>query len=198
MRRVQRPPAKCAGFSLVIRLASVLLATLAGVSPSTAQIPSDHPPSAGPCDDAAHHQFDFWLGEWLVFDATTSKLVAFDRIESQLNGCAIVQHLTWLTDQFRRPELGYRVSGMSVNVEHDGHWTTLWVDNTYGGGLLVEGGMQEDGSIVLTTPTPRGGKYTRGVWKRNPDGTVRNVGYLSDDGKTNWKQYFDFLYRPNR
>ena len=41
-------------------------------------------------DDAAHHQFDFWLGEWLVFDATTSKLVAFDRIESQLNGCAIV------------------------------------------------------------------------------------------------------------
>src|SRR5947207_2025731 len=66
MRRVQRPPARCAGFSLVIRLASVLLATVAGVSPSTAQIPSDHPPSAGPCDDAAHHQFDFWLGEWLV------------------------------------------------------------------------------------------------------------------------------------
>jgi hypothetical protein len=196
MTCMQRPSPTRERFPLVILLGCVLVA--AGVSQSTAQTALAHSAAAGPCDDAAHHQFDFWLGEWQVFDATTSKLVAFDRIESQLNGCAIVQHLTWLTDQFRRPDLGYRLSGMSVNVEHDGRWTTLWVDNTYGGGLIVEGSMQKDGSIVLTTPTPRAGKYTRGIWRHNADGTVRNVGYMSDDGKTNWRQYFDFLYRPNR
>jgi hypothetical protein len=183
-------------FALATVVACVSLTALAGAGQSLAQTPAHSVPK-GPCDDPAHHQFDFWLGEWQVFDATTSKLVAFDRIEAQLNGCAIVQHLTWLTDQFRRPDLGYRLSGMSVNVEHDGRWTTLWVDNTYGG-LLVEGRMQDDGSIVLTTPTPRGGKFTRGVWRHNADGTVRNVGYLSNDGKTNWRPYFDFLYRPNR
>jgi len=197
MTSMRRPSAIRVSFPLVVILACIPVTELSGVSQSPGQT-LVHPASAGPCDDPAHHQFDFWLGEWQVFDATTSKLVAFDRIESQFNGCAIVQHLTWLTDQFRRPDLGYRVSGMSVNVEHDGRWTTLWVDNTYGGGLLVEGTMQEDGSIVLTTPTPRAGKYTRGIWRHNADGTVRNVGYLSDDGKTNWKQYFDFLYRPNR
>jgi hypothetical protein len=197
MTSMRRPSAIRVSFPLVVILACIPVTELSGVSQSPGQT-LVHPASAGPCDDPAHHQFDFWLGEWQVFDATTSQLVAFDRIESQFNGCAIIQHLTWLTDQFRRPDLGYRVSGMSVNVEHDGRWTTLWVDNTYGGGLLVEGTMQEDGSIVLTTPTPRAGKYTRGIWRHNADGTVRNVGYLSDDGKTNWKPYFDFLYRPNR
>src|SRR5947209_6399802 len=57
------------------------------------------------CDTPVHHQFDFWLGDWQVFDTRTSQLVAFDRIEKQLNGCAVVQNLIWLSDQFRRPEL---------------------------------------------------------------------------------------------
>jgi hypothetical protein len=155
------------------------------------------PKAVLPCDTPQHHQFDFWLGDWLVYDMATSKLVAFDHVEKQLNGCAVIQRMTWLSDQFRRPELGYRLSGMSVNVVRDGHWSTLWIDNTYGNGLIVEGGIQKD-SMVMTTQAPRNGTYTRGVWTPNPDGSVRNMGYLSRDGKTAWTPYFDYLYRPNR
>lgn len=150
-----------------------------------------------PCDSPIHHQFDFWLGDWQVFDAATSQLVAMDHIEKQFEGCAVVQKMTWVSDQFRNPHYKYRLAGMSLNVVRGDQWVAMWVDNTYGGGLLVEGGLQADGSIALTTPTPRGGRYTRGVWIPNPDGTVRNVGYLSKDGKGGWTRYFEYLYKPN-
>lgn len=175
-----------------------VLASTEPAAPAAPTAPAAAAAPTKPCDDPVHHQFDFWLGDWQVFDAATSQLIAYDRIEKEYNGCAVVQRMTWLSDQFRRPELGYRLAGMSVNVVRDGHWLTLWVDNTYGGGLIVEGGLQPDGSMALATPTPRNGHYTKGVWIANPDGTVRNTGYLSSDGKTDWKPYFDLIYRPNR
>lgn len=153
--------------------------------------------SKPPCDSPIHHQFDFWLGDWQVFDAKTSQLIAMDHIEKQFEGCAVLQRMTWVSDQFRNPHYKYRLAGMSLNVVRGDQWVTMWVDNTYGGGLIVEGGLQKDGSMALTTPTPRGGRYTRGVWIANPDGTVRNVGYVSKDGQSNWTRYFEYLYKPN-
>src|SRR5215510_6708395 len=59
-------------------------------------------PVAGsaPCDTPKHKQFDFWLGDWQVFDAASNQLIAFDRIEKQFRGCVVQQDLVWLTDQF--------------------------------------------------------------------------------------------------
>src|SRR5688572_16441717 len=51
-----------------------------------------------PCNAAEYHQFDFWLGDWQVFDHSTGKLIGFDRVERQLMGCAVVQNLVWLSD----------------------------------------------------------------------------------------------------
>ena len=84
------------------------------------------------CDTPAHHQFDFWVGDWQVFDAATGKQVAFDRVEKREEGCIVEQNLTFLTDLYRRPGAPYRLSGMSVN-RYDGEaWLELWADNQWG------------------------------------------------------------------
>src|SRR5258707_597831 len=78
------------------------------------------------CDTSQHHQFDFWLGDWQVLDSSTGKLIGFDRVEKQLKGCAVVENLVFLSDdQWRRPEMGYRVSGISVSVFQEDHWLML-------------------------------------------------------------------------
>ena len=130
------------------------------------QSPQGPHTTAGACNDPVHRQFDFWLGDWQVFDGQTGQLVAFDRIDKELNGCVMVQHLVWLSDEFRKPELPYRPSGMSWSVVQDGHWLMLWAD-TYSGTVLAEGELQKDGSMLLETPKPVNGEYTRGVWQRH-------------------------------
>lgn len=150
------------------------------------------------CDTPKHKQFDFWLGDWQVFDGATNQLIAFDRVEKQFRGCVVQQDLVWLTDQFRRPDLDYRISGRSVSVMTGEGWVMLWMD-TYGSSGLVEGGLQADGNMVFQTrdsgpDRPR----IKGVWQRGTDGTVRNTGYRSSDGGRTWNKYFDYVYKPNR
>ena len=67
---------------------------------------------AGACDTPQHHQFDFSLGDWQVFDAT-DKLVAFDRVEKRYDGCVVEQNMTFVTDLYRRPGASQRLSGMA-------------------------------------------------------------------------------------
>ena len=35
------------------------------------------------CDSPQHHELDFWVGDWQVFDAESNALVAFDHVEKQ-------------------------------------------------------------------------------------------------------------------
>jgi len=44
---------------------------------------------------AEHHQLDFWLGDWQVFDGATNELVAVDHIEKHSEGCIIQQSMTF-------------------------------------------------------------------------------------------------------
>ena len=43
-------------------------------------------PAAGPCDTPQHHQFDFWVGDWQVFEAKSNRLVGYDRVEKHSHG----------------------------------------------------------------------------------------------------------------
>src|ERR1700734_899931 len=43
-----------------------------------------------PCTDGAHRQFDFWIGDWDVFDVERpTVVVAHARVELILNGCVL-------------------------------------------------------------------------------------------------------------
>jgi hypothetical protein len=45
------------------------------------------------CNSPEHHQFDFWVGDWQVFDATTHQLVGFDHVAKLAEGCIAQQNL---------------------------------------------------------------------------------------------------------
>jgi hypothetical protein len=151
----------------------------------------------GPCDTPQHHQFDFWVGDWRVFDAKTNELVGFDRVEKHSHGCTVQQNLTMITDLYRRPGVDYRLAGISVNRFDGENWLELWADNQWG--AIALRGMPEGGyAMVLRTIIPSRKRDLRLVWERQPDGSVRALQYVAPAGTDKWELYGDLIYRPNR
>jgi len=149
------------------------------------------------CDTPMHHQFDFWLGVWQVFDAATDKLVALDRVEKHSEGCIVEQNMIFLTDLYRRPGASYRLAGMSIN-RYDGEaWLELWADNQWGA-IAMRGGPEPEGAMVLRTITPSRHRDLKIVWQSRADGTVRILQYVAPAGSGRWQKYGDLVYRRNR
>jgi hypothetical protein len=141
---------------------------------------------AAPCADAASRQFDFWLGDWEVFNPE-GKLVGTNQIRL-LYGCVL--HESWKATKV--------FEGQSFNrYDADrGVWHQTWVDNS-GSLLLLEGGMKA-GAMVMSDATTPGRKADAPVneirWSRGDDGTVRQVWRTTDDGGKTWKTAFDGKY----
>src|SRR6478736_3378295 len=145
---------------------ALLLCAVAGAT-SAAQAAS--PPD--PCGDTASRQFDFWLGDWDVFDPA-GKQVGTNRI-SLLYGCVL--HESWKAA---------KMEGQSFN-RYDaerGVWHQTWVDSS--GGILMLEGAFKDGVMTLTDATLPGKKDPRKLneiaWSKNADGSVRQLWRTSD------------------
>lgn len=148
------------------------------------------------CDDPQHHQFDFWIGEWQVFNAANGKLIGFTKVEKQLKDCAIVQNLVLVDDEWRRSDLDYRMSGIGISTVEGDRWSVYWVDN-YGDNAIALGRLQQDGAMAFESTTAEGVKSGRAIWRPNADGTVESIHYQSNDGGKTWKLHVHWLYRPN-
>jgi hypothetical protein len=148
--------------------------------------PASSQPAAAPCSGSAWHSFDFWMGEWDVFDAQTGSKEAHARIESILGGCAI--HETY--------DGGSGSKGESLSSWDDAHqvWRQYWVSGK-GQIVSIEGRLQ-NGAIVLTgaeegTHAP---DLVRGIWKPE-NGAVRETALRSTDNGRTWKPWFDLIFR---
>lgn len=137
-----------------------------------------------PCSAPETRQFDFWIGDWDVFE--DGKLAGTNRIE-RVYGCVI--HESW-----KSPEL----SGQSLNVfdARRGVWHQTWVDSN--SGLLVIEGAWRNGSLAMSDATLAGKKDPRRTneitWTPNADGSVRQHWRASTDGGKSWSTVFDGKY----
>ncbi len=166
-------------------------------TPSATKLEAAPVLTAPACDTPAHHQFDFWLGEWQVFDATNNTLVAFDRIEKHSEGCIVQQNMNFVTDMYRRPGAAYRLAGISVN-RYDGEaWMEMWADNQWGT-IALRGSPDEHSAMVLKTIIPSRHRDLKLVWQKQPDGSVRILQYVAPEGSGKWEKYGDLIYRRNR
>lgn len=86
-RRTLAPFAACAAAAMLVTAYGIGLATRADEPRPPVPAPV---PAPAPCDDALHHQFDFWIGEWQAYDVATSQLMAIDRIENDYRGCVVI------------------------------------------------------------------------------------------------------------
>jgi hypothetical protein len=130
-------------------------------------------------DDA--HAFDFWLGEWDVYDPD-GEHVGRNSITSPYTTGALAEH--WRGDG--------GVEGHSLNAwdPERGCWHQTWIDST-GGVLLLDGGVRE-GAMVLTGVTADA--QQRITWT-SEDGGVRQLWETSTDDGSTWSVAFDGRYR---
>ena len=165
-----------------MRLMTALLLCAAAGAAGAAQ-PT---PPTPPCSDPPSRQFDFWIGDWDVFNPAGQQ-VGTNRI-ALVYGCVL--HESWKATKV--------VEGQSFNrYDADrGVWHQTWVDNT-GSLLLLEGGFR-DGAMVLSDATVPGRKAGAPVneirWTKESDDAVRQVWLTTDDGGKTWKTAFDGRY----
>jgi hypothetical protein len=159
----------------------VLLLSLAAVSRLSAAAPA--------CSAPEYRQFDFWLGDWDVFDAGAAKPSMRIRVEKILDGCALRESY--------RDDSGK--TGESDNIWDASRkvWHQTWVTNR--GQLLMLEGTLENGVMTLraTETTPAGPVLWRGVWMPR-GGEVRETAETSSDGGKTWKPKFDILFHKHK
>ncbi len=143
------------------------------------------------CCTEFHKQFDFWVGEWNVFD-TAGNLVGENSIAKLENNCLVSEH--W------RGVKG--VTGRSYNYFDlaDSTWNQVWVDNT--GTNLVLKGAAATNSMTLKSKLTKGTRidwyYNVIKWTRNPDGSVTQLWQILDKDNKLVMIAFEGIYRRKK
>lgn len=165
---------------------------LAGALQATAPPPLAPPPPSTPtCTRAEFHQLDFWIGRWEVYPTGTNKHVADSVVEGLYGGCAIREN--WMPNQPNADG-----GSLSSYAPREKLWKQTWIDAS-GSHVEFVGGWDGQKMAITgdwpTATTPLGEhNYVRMMYAPNPDGSVRQWGEASRDGKT-WKPSFDLTYR---
>lgn len=145
-----------------------------------------------PCTDDEFRHFDFWLGEWDVTGAGATTPTAKSKISSKHGGCMVLEEYDVLSGAY---------TGMSINYYDNVRevWHQSWMANN-GVPVYLEGGLNEDGAMVLTDAdhaiSKASGTINRVTWSSHDDGSVRQFWQVSSDGGETWATAFDGLYTP--
>jgi hypothetical protein len=147
-------------------------------------------PAPTPCVSAAErHQFDFWVGEWDVFDLAGAK-VGTSSVQVVSGGCALLENWT----------AGNALQGKSLNAYNAARsqWQQYWFgqDGTvteYRESAWVGKALQFTAHADATTAAPA--TILHLTFTPLDDGSVRQLGQLSSDGGATWKTTYDFRYR---
>jgi hypothetical protein len=186
------PPAPAPAAATAPAAGTMPAAAIAGASAATGGGPSSGASGtegqAG-CASPAHRQFDFWLGDWDVFDSHSQAKVARVHVTRTLDDCVLLE-------EYRGSD-GHEGQSFSIYDGPRGVWHQTWVTNR--GQLLViegnlrTGAMELSGSERLSDGTVR---LVRGTWQPSHDG-VREVAVRSTDGGKTWAEWFDLVFRPH-
>jgi hypothetical protein len=140
-----------------------------------------------PCCSAPYQEFDFWLGEWEVFD-TSYNWVGRNSLVKREFGCVIQE--SWTSQG----------SGTSLNYfdRNDSLWHQLWVASA-GSNLKIYGGIK-DGKMVMQSDLIPGRRIpfyrNRITWTPNSDGTVTQRWDIVDSSNTVLQTSFLGIYHP--
>ncbi len=151
------------------------------------------PPPSPPCTGAAYSAFDFWVGDWDVYQAGKDALVAHSKIEKLYGGCAVREN--WM------PLKGSGGGSLSDYEPSTGRWHQTWL-SSIPGRVEFDGGPA-GGRMVLTGWWPHSGPkgedgLTRMTYSRVEGNAVRQFGEFSADHGLTWQTSFDLIYRPHK
>ena len=140
-----------------------------------------------PCTSPQYREFDFWIGDWDVFETANNASSAHVRVDSILGGCVLREQYQDNTgavgESFTTYDVGRKL------------WHQTWVTNR-GRLLTIEGGKQNRAMLLTGSYYLENGNEVRvrGSWE--PVGeTVREVASTSSDAGKTWKPWFDLSFR---
>lgn len=145
-----------------------------------------------PCSEEPHsHDFDFWIGEWDVYQTGTRTIVGHSVVQSISGGCGILENWTATNGG----------SGKSINYYNSatGKWEQDWIGSG-GGSQRYLNGVYKDSAMQFTYEGASKNKPVTGNFRfYNIDkNTVRQYQDVNnDDGKTVTVSY-DFTYVRTR
>lgn len=147
-----------------------------------------------PCSQPAFRQFDFWIGEWDVFDKKGNK-AGDSKITLMLDSCVILEE--WISTAHQQ---GLRFAGKSFNSFNAAtkQWQQTWTDNT-GNTTEYLRGEGSDGKVVFyadNVAASNGKPFMRRLsFFRLSADKVRQYGERSDDAGATWTVEYDLEYR---
>lgn len=151
-----------------------------------------------PCNsDPVYRQFDFWIGEWEVYNKAGKK-AGDSKIDLILDSCIILEN--WKSANLFK---GMYYSGKSFNTYNSKikQWQQTWVDNVGGTTEYLEGHYEDNKMIFLTKPYPFN-KDTMAIqrltfFNLGPD-KVRQFSELTKDNGVTWQVQYDLEYRRKK
>lgn len=143
--------------------------------------------SACACCTSQHSQFDFWVGDWEVFNESGEK-IGENLVKKLEDNCI-------LNENWKGEKGG---SGKSYNYYDpaDETWNQLWISNT--GNILKLKGKAQPNKMVLKSEPKEGknGKYYNQItWTKNSDGSVTQVWEIFDPQGNLLNTAFKGIYR---
>lgn len=141
------------------------------------------------CCTATHHEFDFWLGEWTVYDVN-GKIVGTNTITKEYTNCVLKEE--WKSSSKNR--------GTSYNYYNlsDKTWNQVWIDNS-GFNLTLKGNYINN-EMVLTSPltkNDKGNYYNQITWRKNEDGSVTQTWNVLNVNYQKVSEAFKGIYKKN-
>ncbi|MCW8876152.1 MAG: hypothetical protein OQK04_02730 [Kangiellaceae bacterium] len=140
-----------------------------------------------PCQKEEYRQFDFWIGNWGVYDAKDT-LVGHNKIFPILEGCALSENWTSAKGNL----------GVSYNFYDaaEKKWHQTWIDQS-GGSLYLDGEFK-NGKMVLSgyRPGKDGDQVLHKItWTPLKDGRVKQHWRASKDKGQKWNDVFVGFYK---
>lgn len=142
-----------------------------------------------PCSkNPKNREFDFWLGEWDVYNATGT-LVGQSVIQSASGECMILENWTSAMNPY---------TGKSINFYNSttGRWEQHWVGSAGDIGINPNGEYKDGAMRFVRETTDAAGKPMLthfNFHNLGPNKVRQHLENSSDTGKT-WKTVFDYTY----
>jgi hypothetical protein len=141
-----------------------------------------------PCSSAEYRQFDFWLGDWEVFNKKGDK-VGENKIHTVQDGCALQENWT-----------SKGQTGTSFNYYNtaDSTWNQIYLDNI--GTVLELKGVLKNNKMILRSKMVKSVKanfyyYNQIVWEKDSQGNVSQKWDIVDDKGNILQVAFDGVYK---
>lgn len=144
------------------------------------------------CCTENHRMFDFWIGNWQVYDSSGTFLGS-NKIELMQDSCVLQEH--W------EGAKGSTGTSLSFYNRRSKLWHQTWVDKS-GGVIMMKGAPQKSKIVMLTDKYyPNNSElYTQSktTWYPLKDGRVHHVWEQTKDSGKSWVVVFDGYYQKKK